>query len=328
MIRIGFVGYFNPKKHPLVFTLATGVLIIAGLFGYSFTRISSLTEELENLTIKMASTTQAFSEETERLDAGITELDQRATELDQKAKELSTDLSAAEQNIRSTKESVASTQSQLGGVAQTVGEISDTVNTLEKLSKTDEELLQKYSKVYFLNEHFVPGRLIEIKKVYLYSERKPEFFHELAWPYLKDLLAGAEGDSMIIYIKSAYRSFNEQQSLKSAYTVAYGDGANQFSADQGYSEHQLGTTVDFITIGLGGLLPGFENTEPYQWLLSNAYKYGFVLSYPQNNQYYIFEPWHWRFIGVKLAITLREQNKNFYDLDQREIDTYLVNIFD
>src|SRR5690242_4812303 len=37
------------------------------------------------------------------------------------------------------------------------GQISDlasTVGKLDKLSKTDKELLQKYSKVYFLNEHY------------------------------------------------------------------------------------------------------------------------------------------------------------------------------
>ena len=312
----------------MILTLSVSALVIVGLFVYSYARIFSLTEELKNLSARMDSTTKALSEETKRLGAGITELDQKTVELDQKAKELSTDLSTAEQNIASTKENVAATQSVLGGVTQIVEVISGTVDILEKLSKTDEELLQKYSKVYFLNEHFVPGRLTELQKVYLYSERKPEFIHELVWPYLKDLLTAAGGDNITIYIKSAYRSFNTQQSLKSAYTVSYGSEANQFSADQGYSEHQLGTTVDLITTGLGGQLTGFDKTEPYQWLLKNAYKYGFVLSYPQNNQYYIFEPWHWRFIGVKLATHLRGQNKYFYDLDQREIDKYLVNIFD
>ncbi|MFH1704471.1 MAG: M15 family metallopeptidase, partial [Patescibacteria group bacterium] len=101
-----------------------------------------------------------------------------------------------------------------------------------------------------------------------------------------------------------------------------------FSADQGYSEHQLGTAVDLITTGLGGKTDGFENTTAYQWLLSNAYRFGFVLSYPNGNSYYSYEPWHWRFIGVKLATYLHDNKLNFYDADQRSIDTYLINIFD
>jgi D-alanyl-D-alanine carboxypeptidase len=62
--------------------------------------------------------------------------------------------------------------------------------------------------------------------------------------------------------------------------------------------------------------------------LANAYKYGFTLSYPKGNTSYVFEPWHWRFVGVKLATDLHNQGKNFYDLDQRSIDAYLVNFFD
>jgi D-alanyl-D-alanine carboxypeptidase len=83
-----------------------------------------------------------------------------------------------------------------------------------------------------------------------------------------------------------------------------------------------------ITTGLGGMLDGFDKTSAYQWMLNNAYKYGFILSYPKNNGYYVFEPWHWRFVGIKLATDLHSQGKNFYDLDQRTIDGYLVSVFD
>jgi D-alanyl-D-alanine carboxypeptidase len=75
-------------------------------------------------------------------------------------------------------------------------------------------------------------------------------------------------------------------------------------------------------------LDGFDKTPAHQWMLKNAYKFGFVLSYPEKNSYYVFEPWHWRFVGTKLARDLRNQDQNFYDLDQRTIDTYLVNVFD
>src|SRR3990167_1970818 len=113
------------------------------------------------------------------------------------------------------------------------------------------------------------------------------------------------------------------------YTVVYGAGtANSFSADQGYSEHQIGTTLDFITTRLSGQLTGFDKTEGYQWLLNNAHNFGFILSYPKNNTYYVYEPWHWRFVGVKLATYLYDNKLNFYDMDQREIDTYLANTFD
>lgn len=206
--------------------------------------------------------------------------------------------------------------------------ISGQVGELDKLAKTDPELLQKYSKVYFLNEHYMPEKLVPIKKKYLYIEEEPEFIHGKVEPFLEDMLEDAFDDGIEIWITSAYRSFDEQASLKGEYNVTYGEGANTFSADQGYSEHQLGTTVDLITRGLGGELQGFELTPAYEWLLGNAHTYGFVLSYPKDNGYYVFEPWHWRFVGVDLAEDLYDDRMHFYDLDQRDIDEYLISLFD
>jgi len=143
-----------------------------------------------------------------------------------------------------------------------------------------------------------------------------------------DLLEEAEDDKIDIKVISAFRSFNEQEQLKGAYTVTYGSGANLFSADQGYSEHQLGTTIDFTNSQVGGTFSGFAQTETYEWLQDNAHRWGFTLSYPENNQYYQFEPWHWRFVGKDLADDLHDDNEYFYDLSQRDIDKYIAELFD
>lgn len=215
------------------------------------------------------------------------------------------------------------------GVFETqIGEIFGTVGKLDKLSKTDKELLQKYSKVYFLNEHYVPESLTLIPKDSLYESNKEVWAHTKVLPYLESLLNAAKNDGLDVKIISAYRSFSEQSSLKGAYTVSYGSGANTFSADQGFSEHQLGTTFDFTNSTVGATFSGFSKTAEYKWLLQNAYKYGFILSYPEDNKYYQYEPWHWRFVGKSLSKRLYEERQNFYDLEQRTIDNYLINIFD
>ncbi len=207
--------------------------------------------------------------------------------------------------------------------------ITGTVGTLDKLSRTDKELLQKYSKVYFLNEHYVPASLSAIEKKYLYTESNVLKLHVNVLSHLAKLIDDAALATTTLYVKSAYRSFYEQVSLKSAYSVTYGAGtANKFSAEQGYSEHQLGTTVDFTTVGIGGGLIDFDKTPAFAWLQKNAHQYGFILSYPKNNGYYIYEPWHWRYVGVALATKLKNEQINFYDTDQRVIDEYLISIFD
>ncbi len=206
--------------------------------------------------------------------------------------------------------------------------VTGEVETIRRLEKIDPELLKKYSKVYFLNENYQPSGLVEIPERFLPPDKDEEYFHEEAWPFLLDLLEAAEDDGIDPRIVSGYRSFEEQMELKTRYSVIYGDGANRFSADQGYSEHQLGTAVDLSTKALGGALWGFENTDFYSWLKENAHKYGFVISYPEGNPSYIFEPWHWRFVGVKLATEVHNRGKYFYDLDQREIDEYRLYLFD
>lgn len=209
-----------------------------------------------------------------------------------------------------------------------ISDIAGTVGALDKLSKTDKELLQKYSKVYFLNEHYIPENLATITSDFLYQKTREQYVHAKVWPFLERLLKDAKSSGNELLIISAFRSFGEQGSLKGNYTFTYGSGANKFSADQGYSEHQLGTALDFTTPKIGAGFDSFKDTDSYKWLLANAYKYGFILSYPEKNSYYQFEPWHWRFVGIKLADKLHTENGHFYDLDQRIIDNYLINIFD
>jgi len=208
-----------------------------------------------------------------------------------------------------------------------IGQLSNTVDKLDTLSKTDKELLQKYSKVYFLNENYVPEELTQVPPDFVAETGKEIQFHTKAFPYLQNMIVDAKAVGINLKIISGYRSFGEQSDLKSSYLVTYGSGANKFSADQGYSEHQLGTAIDFTTSELGLDFSSFEKTDAYNWLTLNAYKYGFVLSYPKGNAYYQFEPWHWRFVGRSLANMLHQENENFYDVPQRTIDSYLISIF-
>jgi LAS superfamily LD-carboxypeptidase LdcB len=246
---------------------------------------------------------------------------QNTTDLEGKVLELE------DKNITLTQ-TLKTEQQKNNAFSAQIGQIAGTVGKLDQLSKTDKELLQKYSKVYFLNENYVPSELLNVPGDYLYDKNKDTKIHTKVFPFLSSLFNASQMAGIDLKIISAYRSFGEQSSLKGAYLVSYGTGANKFSADQGYSEHQLGTAIDFTTSGLGAGFTDFKNTEAYKWMLNNAYLYGFVLSYPEENTYYQFEPWHWRFVGKSLAGVLHQENKYFYDLDQRTIDSYLINIFD
>lgn len=242
--------------------------------------------------------------------------------------ELSQQLQMTSEELNETIDRLSGEKERNDDMEDRVRELAGTVSDLDKLSKTDKELLQKYSKIYFLNEHYVPESLREIDDEWKYDETREHQLHSKVMPFFEDMLEDALDDGIEIWVTSAFRSFEYQSQLKGAYTVTYGSGANAFSADQGFSEHQLGTTVDFTTTGLSGGLSGFQNTPAYKWLVDNAHKYGFTLSYPEGNSFYVFEPWHWRFVGKELAKDLRDEEAHFYDWDQRKIDQYLLQIFD
>jgi D-alanyl-D-alanine carboxypeptidase len=237
-------------------------------------------------------------------------------------------LSTQEQNL-TFEEALEEARKKSEDLKREFAKVEDNVDELEKITTTDPELLRKYSKIYFLNENYVPEDLKTIPSEFTYNPDRKYEIHSEVWPYLKDLLEEAEEDGIDIQVISAFRSFGEQAQLKGAYTVTYGAGtANQFSADQGYSEHQLGTTVDFTNAQVGATFSGFAQTETYAWLLDNAHRFGFTLSYPENNEFYQFEPWHWRFVGEDLAEDLHDDERNLYDLSQREINEYIADLFD
>ena len=120
-------------------------------------------------------------------------------------------------------------------------------------------------------------KLKEIDSRYILPGKKDQYFHGDAIDFLTDMLDEAADDGLDIKVVSAYRSFDEQIAVKGQHTLVYGSGANAFSADQGYSEHQLGTTVDLTNPTVAGAFTSFAATDEYEWLQKNAYKFGFIL---------------------------------------------------
>lgn len=290
------------RHHRLWLTISLIVLILA-IFAFGIHKYLQSQKENDRLTIVI-------------------------TQLRESLQALEGNLSLTEYERDKLGFTLAQTEQKAGELAEETATLNDKVDMFEKLNTLDPELLKKYSKVYFLNEHFAPSGLVEIPQEYVNGEGKIVEVHENVWPYLEDMLEESVDEELGLLASSGYRSFKTQAALKSNYKIIYGAGtANQFSAEQGYSEHQLGTTIDFTTKKTRNLSSSFDTTAEFKWLVEHAHEYGFVLSYPKGNKYYIYEPWHWRFVGVKLATYLHEEKTSLYGMEQRDIDEYLIDIF-
>ena len=113
----------------------------------------------------------------------------------------------------------------------------------------------------------------------------------------------ASNDGLNIYVVSGFRSYNTQNTLYNNYVSRDGrDAADTYAARPGHSEHQSGLAADINMVD-----DSFEYTAEGKWLNDNAYKYGFILRYPKGKTSetgYIFESWHYRYVGVDLATKL------------------------
>lgn len=307
------------SSHDTLF-LIVGLIAIGGIIGTSYFALQNREQqtEIETLNSERATLMNTQNE----LESALAVSSTTISELETQLEDIRDDLEELADDYRDERNRNEEFEDQIRDLSGTLGD-------LDKLARIDEELLAKYSKVYFLNENYRPERLEEIDEDWVAEGKGDEYFHADAYEHLEDLMRAADRANVDLRIVSAYRSFDEQNELKGQYLQTYGTGANAFSADQGYSEHQLGTTVDFSTPSIGNsLVADFDQTEEFEWLEENAHKYGFVLSYPEGNEFYVYEPWHWRFVSTELARDLERRNNTFYELEQREINEYLLEFFD
>ncbi len=111
---------------------------------------------------------------------------------------------------------------------------------------------------------------------------------------------------------SGYRSQATQVGLYNSYVAKDGvAAADRYSARPRYSEHQTGLAAD-LGNGTCDLEICFGTTAAGKWLRENAYRYGFVVRYPEGKESltgYQYEPWHIRYVGKELALEIQKSGQ-------------------
>ena len=133
---------------------------------------------------------------------------------------------------------------------------------------------------------------------------------------LTAMAAAAKAAGAPIAVQSAYRSYSQQKTTFDHWVAVDGyKGALKVSARPGHSEHQLGTTIDFRSARSTKApwdYPDWAKTAAGSWMAANAWKYGWVMSYPKGKSdvtCYDYEPWHYRYYGRALAAKIHDSNK-------------------
>ena len=173
------------------------------------------------------------------------------------------------------------------------------------------------NKYYKLNSDYEPSDLTKINSKY--SSGSNQRLRKEAAAKFEEMANAMLSEGLKIYAGSTYRSYDYQLGLYNRYVAQDGFAeAETYSARAGYSEHQLGLAVDILN-GRWSYLS--ESDKEYNWLINNSYKYGYILRYPRNKEYvtgYVFEDWHFRYLGIELATKVYESNLTYDEYIARQ----------
>lgn len=204
-------------------------------------------------------------------------------------------------------------------------QILSTCQLNEQIINTDEAdkylvLINKFSK---LEEDYIPSDLIILSSLNINTSGTVRLRKDPAEAVAK-LQNDLAKEGVTIRINSGWRDFQSQEGALSYWINALGfQNGSKYAAPIGGSEHHLGTAMDIVSSENNyKLMPSYTNTKLHRFMSENAYKYGFVLSFPkgmENITGFTYEPWHFRYVGLETAKYLHDHNLSLVE--------YLHNIY-
>ena len=176
-------------------------------------------------------------------------------------------------------------------------------------------LVNKYN---YLNKNYIPNNLVILDEY-----AKPGIrLNKEAYEAFKIMASEALKQDLNLRIISAYRSYEYQENLYNSYLKNDSkEKVDTYSARPGYSEHQTGLVIDIDNTIQN--YNKFHLTKEYDWMMKNAYKYGFILRYPLGKERitgYKYESWHYRYVGKNIANYIHNNNITFEEYYYEFID--------
>jgi D-alanyl-D-alanine carboxypeptidase len=166
--------------------------------------------------------------------------------------------------------------------------------------KIDQHLWELVDKQHPLSPDYTPSDLVVLANGEYLVNREGMMLREVAARSLNEMAAAARADGVVLVASSAYRSYSYQEEVYNRNVRELGrEEADRESARPGHSQHQTGLVVDF-----GSIDDSFALTGAGRWILANASRFGWSLSFPNGYEAitgYRWESWHYRYVGRELA---------------------------
>jgi len=175
------------------------------------------------------------------------------------------------------------------------------------------EISSDWNLLLVNRDNYLPDSYIDSIELSYIFEDSEEKLDSRVVPYYQEMFNAAAAEGIYLTPCSGYRSYDLQKNNFEALISSYEDSgysekdatlkASEEILPPGTSEHNAGLAMDIVTAE-----EWFEDTEAFAWLQENAQDYGFILRYPKDKQditKIIYEPWHWRFVGVETAKAIK-----------------------
>lgn len=178
-----------------------------------------------------------------------------------------------------------------------------------KETDTSKGELMLVNKFYGLKEDYIPEDLITVSLTYGYPDRKVS---KSIYDNLTNMLDSAKTDGYTMLVEQGYRSYEDQKDAYKTIKDSSGQSvADKQAAREGHSDYQTGLSV---SLNVYTTSEGINASEGATWLANNAYKYGFIIRYPEGTSDitgFKDEKWRLRYVGEEAAKIIHENNITF-----------------
>lgn len=183
-----------------------------------------------------------------------------------------------------------------------------------KIIKVDDSNIIYVSPDFRLPADYKPNDLVDLNQFGI-NNINGGFLKKEAGENLFKMQEEMKREGINMYVTSAFRPFQQQTYTYNFISSNEGiKSAESKAARPGYSEHQLGLAVDIVNEETNFRLPTpFQKTRLYNWLESNAHKYGFVKTYDGSDMRISEELWHWRYVGTDHATNIFNGNQTPFE---------------
>jgi len=176
------------------------------------------------------------------------------------------------------------------------------------------DLVRLANKHYLLEKDFVVQPLVTVKTrnkdgsnggVFKASGAKMQL-QEACAEALHAMSEAALKDGLRMYLKSAYRSYQTQNTMYYNRLKKNNGRDDGWVSKPGSSDHQTGLGCDVVPRAWRdkSMNEKMASEEVCIWMAAHCHEYGFILRYPADKEDLTeinFEPWHMRYVGIPVA---------------------------